>query len=139
MSGKSTSSKLPEHRSKKPTPLQPGTDPNAQARLNVLCGPCSRILGHFRALYQQYKKQRGKEKFDCVIEHYETSVDLMLSAQQKCHLCTLIVEDLDPSKVEDMQEIEKTLETSDWTNTADRRVSYRLKLNVEFSSRTTGR
>ncbi|KAL8689103.1 MAG: hypothetical protein Q9218_005151 [Villophora microphyllina] len=60
---------------------------------------------------------------------------MLRSAKGGCHLCTLIVEALEPPVIEDMLRIEARWETGNGLKGAERGSSYNLKINAKSSAR----
>ncbi|KAL8920990.1 MAG: hypothetical protein Q9172_004254 [Xanthocarpia lactea] len=118
-----------------PRPLQPETDVDAHAKLDVLCNACSQIYGHIDHCYYMYKRYGTQTKSGYMINHHESGNALILSAQEECHLCTLIVEVLDPATIENMQENERRAGTIGRDSSTSREPSYKLELHASFPPR----
>ncbi|KAL8910061.1 MAG: hypothetical protein Q9171_004615 [Xanthocarpia ochracea] len=126
-----------ERKRSPPRPLQPGTDVDTHAKLNVLCNACSQIYGHFDHLYHLCKQDGANTGSGYMINHHESVNALILSAQEKCHLCTLIVEVLDPAIIENMQENERRAGTIGRDISTRREPSYKLELRASFPPRSS--
>ena len=124
-----------ERKRSPPRPLQPGTDVDAHAKLDVLCNACSQIYGHLDHLKHIWEQNGAKTRSDYMIYHHESANALILSAQEKCHLCTLIVEVLDLAIIENMQETERRAGSIGRGISTRREPSYKLELSASLPPR----
>ena len=75
-----------------PTPLHPDTDVDKPVELHRLCEECSQICGHAHRLIKEYYEGQKIAASSCTFAHHESGDSLVLSAQDGCHLCRLIIE-----------------------------------------------
>lgn len=88
-----------------PIPLGLTTDAASEAKLNEICQPCSEIVRQVSALENSCSKDEESPMI-ALVNHHESSDALIMSAHNGCHLCTLLLGELEGSFLEDLQALE---------------------------------
>lgn len=95
-----------------PVPLDPTTDVTSEAKLNHLCEKCSRIAYHVSTLQKCRSTDQDNPTIH-LINHHESSNALITSAHAGCHLCTLLLAEIEMPMMEDMHALEAELGIKD--------------------------
>ncbi|KAL8851474.1 MAG: hypothetical protein Q9221_003574, partial [Calogaya cf. arnoldii] len=114
-----------------PVPLDPRTDVTLEAKLNHLCEKCLNVAHQISLLQKAWSKDSGGQTVQ-LVDHHRSSSALITSAQSGCHLCTLLLEEIDGPILRELQtqEAENAIETELPSGTP--LASYQIRLNGYF-------
>ena len=88
-----------------PIRLDPRTDVTKEAKLNTMCQECSRITHEILMLQESCSTNPGSPTLH-IMDHHGSSSGLIMSANDGCHLCTLLLGEIEDSVMEDMRFLE---------------------------------
>ena len=111
-----------------PVPLNPGTDVTIDAKLNQLCEKCSSIAYHVSMFQKSCSFHPGNPTTHW-INHHESSNALITSARAGCHLCTLLLAEIEELELGRLAQLKYQIELRGHLQRNRKRDRLRMSMN----------